>query len=158
MSSCLRLVPAWLRSLSSFHAALRALLLLLCRKALSPSAYPTHTPPAIPPSPSLASVQQKGKLLKKRTIAATRERRQPAAKRPRLDEEGGKKGGKKSGDGGSSDEYDSEPEVKASVDDLAFIDEEDDDQELLAEYKRDRQDFDDEAPLVRGRKPLKKSK
>lgn len=113
-------------------------------------------------APPLPLLQNKGKLLKKRgaTIAATRERRAPPAKRLRLASGAATAGaGAARNDGDTSDEYASEGEVQATAEDLAFIDEEDDDAELLAEYKRDRQDFNDEAPTrIGGRGNTKKPK
>ena len=49
-------------------------------------------------------------------------------------------------DSDSGDEYDSEVDVKRTADDDAFIDKEDDNADLLAEYEEDPQHFDDERP------------
>ena len=46
----------------------------------------------------------------------------------------------------SGDEYDSDEDLERTADDAAFLDEEDDDHDLLREYENDTQDFHDDRP------------
>ena len=52
----------------------------------------------------------------------------------------------------SSDEYDSDVDVRKTAEDEAFIDAEDDNADLLAEYAQERQDFRDDRPKGAGQR------
>lgn len=78
----------------------------------------------------------------------------PPEKRPRLEGATSAGAGAAGGAGGaeSGGEYDSEGEVEATAEDNAFIDSDDDQKDVLDEYKKEGQDFGDEVdPLIRGR-------
>jgi hypothetical protein len=100
------------------------------------------------------------RALGKKSAPIDRPQREVVAKNPGLPGEGAPalpKGKRKSGGNDSGGEYDSEPELERTADDDAFIDRDDDDAELLAEYDADAQDFHDEGPSGRRTKKKKLS-
>jgi hypothetical protein len=103
---------------------------------------------------SAGSIKKRVLGKKKRVEAKAKRRVRPkrALKRKRFGNDaegagaGAGAGAARAKSGVESDEYDSDKDVTATAADNAFIDADSDDAALLAEYGRDRQDFEDEAP------------